>query len=127
MHIRKHLETNNIFSAKQHRFRQHSTETALGEFVENVAEILDLKNNKAIAVFIDLRKAFDSVEHNILLPKLELYGIKGKILIWFSSYLQNRKQFLTIHAHKSEINQVEYSVSQGGILSTPLFLIMINE
>ena len=68
--------------------------------------------HKAIAVFIDLRKAFASIQHNILLSKLELYGIKGKILMWFSSYLQNRKQFITIHGHNSDIHQVEYGVPQ---------------
>ena len=86
MQVRKDLEINNIFLAKQHGFRQkHSTETALNELVWNLAEAFD-KKYKTIAVFFDLRKAFDSVQHNILLSKLELYGIKGEILMWFSSY-----------------------------------------
>ena len=99
-----------IFLAKQHGFQQkHSTETALSELVGNLVEAFD-KKHKAIAVFIDLRKAFDSVQHNILLSKLELYGIKGKILMWFSSYLQNRKQFVTIDGHNSDILKVECDV-----------------
>ena len=83
--------------------------------------------HKAIAVFVDLRKAFDSVQHNIFLSKLELYGIKRQILMWFSSYLQNRKQFVTIDGHSSDIHQVEYGVPQGGVLSTFLFLIIVND
>ena len=123
----KQLETNDIFLAKQHGFRQaYSTETALSELVGNLVEAFD-KKNKAIAVFIDLWKAYDSEQHNILLSKLELYNIKGKILMWFSSYLQNRKQFVPIDGHNSDIHQVEYGVPQGGILSTLLFLIMIND
>ena len=127
MHARKHLETNNIFLAKQHGFMQkHYTENALSELISNLVEAFD-KKHKAIAVFIDPRKALDSVQDNTLLSKLELYGIKGKIFMWFSSYLQNRKQFVTIDGHNSDIHQVEYGVPQGGILRTLLFLIMINE
>ena len=126
MQVRKHLETNNIFLAKQHGFKQkHSTESAFSEFIRNLVEAFD-KKHKAIVVFNDLSKAFESLQHNIFLSKLELYGIKGKILMWFSSYLQNRKQFVTIDGHNSDIHQVEYGVPQGGILCTLLFLIMIN-
>ena len=76
-----------MFFAKQHGFGQkHFTETALGELVGKLVEIFD-KKHKAIAVFIDLRKAFDSVQHNILLSLLELHGIKGQNVMWFCSYL----------------------------------------
>ena len=126
MQLKKQLETNKIFSAKQCRFRQkHSLETTLGELLGDLVEIFD-KKHKSIAVFIDQRKAFDSGECNILLSRLGLYGVKGQILMWFSSHLQNRKQFVTTDEHNSVIHQVEYGVSQGGILSTLLFLIMIN-
>ena len=127
MQVRKHLETNNIFLAKQHGFWQkHSTETALSELVGNLVEAFH-KKHKATAVLIDLRKAFDIAQHNILLSKLKLYDIKGKILMWISSYLQNRKLFVTIDGHNSDIHQVEYGVPKGGILSTLMFLIMIND
>ena len=128
MQVRKPLEINNIFFAKmKHGFRQkHSIETVFGELVGNLFEIFN-KKHKTIAVFIDLRKAFDSVQHYILLSIVELYGIKGQILIWFSSYLQNRKQYVTIDGYNSDIYQVEYGISQGRISSTLLFLIMIND
>ena len=90
--VRKLLETNNIFLAKQHGYRQkHSKEITLGELVWNSVEIFD-KKHKAIKVIIVLRNACDGVQHNILLSKLDLHGIKGQILIWVSSYLQIRKQ-----------------------------------
>ena len=77
MQVRKHLETNDIFFAKQHEFRQkYSTETALGKLVGNLVEIFDQKH-KITTVFMDLRKSFDSVENDILPPKLELYGSIG--------------------------------------------------
>ena len=115
MQARKHLETNNIFLAKQYGFRQkHSTETALGDLVGNLAETFN-KKHKATAVFTDLGKTFDGGQQNVLLSKLELYSIKGQILMWFSSYLQNRKHFVTIDGHNLDILQVEYGVHQGGI------------
>ena len=92
----KHLETNNIYFAKYHGFGQkHSTDPTFSELVGILVEIFD-KKHKTFIVFIDLRKAFDSVEHNILLSNLEVYGIKGQLFMWFSSYLQYGKQFLTI-------------------------------
>ena len=78
-------------------------------------------------VFIDLKKAFDTVDHNILCKKLELYGVQQRELSWFESYLTNRKQFCRVNGVDSEIGDIEVGVPQGSYLGPLLFLIYIND
>ena len=68
-------------------------------------------------VFVDLQKAFDTVDHNILLHKFSHYGIRDMANCWFSSYLSNRKQFLTINGFDSETQSFQCGVPQGSVLS----------
>ena len=94
MHTRiyEFLETHNIFSDLQFGFRKkHSTNHALLNIFESIKEKLD-KKLFSCGVFIDLEKAFDTVNHKILVKKLEFYGIRGIANQWFVSYLSNRKQ-----------------------------------
>ena len=79
------------------------------------------------AVFIDLQKAFDCVEHSILLNKLPYYGILGADLKWIKSYLKESRQFVVFDGEISEISEVDYGVPQGSILGPLLFLLYINE
>ena len=74
-----------------------------------------------------MQKAFDTVEHDILLAKLEHYGIRGTANNWFKSYLFDRKQFLSINGHISNQASVKYSTPQGSVLDPLLFLIYIND
>ena len=83
-----------------------------------------------VGIFIDLSKAFDTVDHNIcniFLQKLEHYGIRGTALKWFCSYLNDRKQFVEFRGHCSTPCKIQCGVSQGSILEPLLFLIYIND
>ena len=79
---------------------------------EEIRNIID-KGNYECGVFIDLKKAFDIVNHSILLKKLDHYGIRGVTLDWFCSYLSNRKQYVSVNGHISETLQIRCGVPQG--------------
>ena len=93
-----------------------------------IQEISNAKDNKnhAIGVFIDLKKAFDTVDHGILIEKLNYYGLHGVANDWIKSYLSNRNQFVKIDVCVSELLDVTYGVLQGSILGLRLFVLYIN-
>ena len=78
-------------------------------------------------VFIDLKKAFDTLDHNIIYKKLQLYSVQKRELSWFKSYLSNRKQFCSVNGLDSEMGDIEVEVSQGSCLGALLLLIYIND
>ena len=81
---------------------RQSTKHALRDLIEDLGNAMD--NNKfAVGVFVDLQKAFNTVDHDILLNKLDHYGIRGVANNWFKSYLSNRKQFVTINGFNSDL------------------------
>ena len=78
-------------------------------------------------MFLDLKKAFDNVDHKILLDKMHAYGIRGNILRWFRSYLTNRSQFVSYDGRQSAIQSITCGVPQGSILGPLLFIIYMND
>ena len=118
----KYLLQNNLFYEKQFGFQaSNSTEHAV---IQLISQILDAfnENKYTLGIFIDLSKAFDTVDHNILLKKLDMYGIKGKNLKWFHSYLTNKKQFIKCRDQNADLEVLRRGVPQGSILGPLLFL-----
>jgi len=121
------FQNNNLFYASQYGFRKkHSTEMAALELVDRIIHEIDT-GNIPIAFFIDLSKAFDTLDHTILQHKLEYYGIRNLALKLLSNYLDNRQQFVEIEGKKSEQNRIITGVPQGSILGPLLFIIYMND
>ena len=116
----------------QYGFRaNHSCEPAVGQVIGTVVK--GLENHQYIAcILLDLSKAFDTIEHGILLHKLELYGVRGDTLLWFKSYLSNRKlrvKCRTVGDSSDTISDehvVHYGTPQGSCLGPLIFLLIVN-
>ena len=116
-----------IIFKSQYGFRRgHSTTHATLDFLKTIDRAFE-ESEYAIGVFCDLSKAFDTLDHQILLTKLDHYGIRGKWHSWLASYLSNRKQYVDISGVCSSQKDITVGVPQGSILGPLLFLVYIND
>ena len=121
------LEQKQILYCHQYGFRKlYSTTMALIEITDNIKRLLD-ERNYVIGIFNDFKKAFDTVDHEIMLRKLDCYGIRGHANMFFRSYLINRRQFTVANGVQSDIGFVKCGVPQGSVLGPLFFLLYIND
>ena len=125
------MNENEILNDKQFGFRAgHSTEHVILELIDQVSNAFD-SNSFVLGVFIDLSKAFDIVDHNILLEILIMHEVKGNNLKWFLSYLSNRKQNIEFqNDDKKETTNsltIKCGVPQGSILGPLLFIVYVGD
>lgn len=125
--LMKFLETNNIITENQSAYRsKHSCESALNFMISNFKEAKE-RGETVIAIFLDLKRAFETVDRQRMAKKLENIGINNTELHWFESYMTNRKQIVKYKNEKSEEMIVPIGLAQGTQLSVWLFLLYIND
>lgn len=119
----KYLNKNNTLVPEQSGFREnHSCETALQNVLNEWKINCDNKQKTGV-VFLDFKRAFETIDRNKLIKKLDKYGIKSNVLKWFTSYLTDRTQQVKFNNVTSSKRKTKYRVSQGSILGPILFLI----
>ena len=124
-HLVKYLEENSLLPDNQHGFRKNRS--CLTQLIEHVDAVLKSLNegDEVDVIYLDYSKAFDKVDHKILLNKMRLYGISGKVLTWIETFLTNRKQTVVVNGEKSTFQDVKSGVPQGTVLGPVFFIIYV--
>lgn len=123
----KFLTKHKVFYEGQYGFRTNrSTTDAILDFTGNLVDNLN-KGNYTLGLFLDMSKAFDSINHHTLFRKLEFYGIRGNVLSWFKSYLSNRYLKVKIRNATSKKYLMTYGTPQGSVLGPLMYIIMAND
>ena len=126
-HISQYMDRNDTICSNQFGFRKnHSTQQAIITLINKITSDVD-SGDIAVNIFIDLKKAFDTVSHSILLKKLYAYGIRGNMLELCKSYLTDRSQFVMYNGAKSDLKSVKCGVPQGSVLGPLFFIAYMND
>ena len=123
----KHLDTHGLLAEEQRGFRpRRSCSTQLLETFDAWSKLLD-EGTALDVIYLDFRKAFDSVPHTRLLLKLKSYGVSGKLLCWIEAFLSGRSQLVSLGGCHSSMTKVTSRVLQGSVLGPLLFLLYVND
>ena len=123
----QYIDDNNLDEKLQSAYKKlHSTETALLRIHDDILRTVD-RGCTVVSLLLDLSAAFDTVDHGLLLHRLNTrFGIKGKVLAWFKSYLTDRSQFVSIDGSNSSHSDLMYGVPQGSVLGPILYLLYVS-
>ena len=125
--LKYYLDCKGILHKNQHGFRaRKSTGSAIFDYINNLFSAYD-SDESTVSVYIDYKKAFDTISHQILLKKLKLYGLSKMCLSWFEQYLDHRTQCTIVNGHKSNTQPISYGVPQGSTLGPTLFILYVND
>ena len=126
------IKTNQLYCSQYGFRKNHACDQAVGELVANIIKGIE-QHKLTASVFLDLSKAFDSLEHNVIFKKLSRYGLRGQCLDWFKSYLQERKLLVscktsdTGSTKTSRLHDINFGTAQGSCLGPLIFLIFCND